>query len=65
MRADGAGSGAREEEDEIPPEIARQAVHEFLDRHYLGILDQPVLAFDGKTPREAARTPAGRKKVVE
>jgi hypothetical protein len=64
VRADGAGSGAGEE-DEIPPEIARQAVHELLDRHYRGILDQPVPAFDGKTPREAARTPAGRKKVVE
>jgi hypothetical protein len=65
VRAEGAGSGAVDEEDEIPPEIARQAVHELLDRHYRGVLDQPVPALDGKTPREAARTPAGRKKVVE
>jgi hypothetical protein len=63
VRADGTGRDARE--DEIPPEIARQAVHELLDRHYRAVLDQPVPALDGKTPREAARTPAGRKKVVE
>jgi hypothetical protein len=63
VRADGTGRDDRE--DEIPPEIARQAVHEVLDRHYRGVLDQPVPALDGKTPREAARTPAGRKKVVE
>jgi hypothetical protein len=65
VRAEGAGSGAGDEEDEIPPEIARQAVHEVLDRHYRQTLDQPVPALDGKTPREAARTPAGRRKVVE
>jgi hypothetical protein len=65
VRAEDAESGAGEEEDEIPPEIARQAVHELLDRHYHGILDQPVPALDGKTPREAARTLTGRKKVVE
>ncbi|MGI1660956.1 hypothetical protein ACRDNQ_01845 [Palleronia sp. KMU-117] len=65
VRADDAGSTAREEHEEIPPEIARQAVHELLDRHYRGILDEPVPALGGKTPREAARTPAGRKKVVD
>jgi hypothetical protein len=65
VRGEGAESGAGEEEDEVPPEIARQAIHEVLDRHYRGILDQPVPALEGKTPREAALTPAGRKKVIE
>jgi hypothetical protein len=65
VRAEGVGSGAGDEDAEVPPEIARQAVHDLLDRHYRGILDQPVPALGGKTPREAARTPAGRKKVVE
>jgi hypothetical protein len=65
VRGEGAGSGAGDEDAGVTPEIARQVVHELLDRHYRGILDQPVPALGGKTPREAARTPAGHKKVVE
>ena len=49
--------------DEIPPEIARQIIHEHMDRHYRATLDQPVPALGGKTPRQAVRSAAGRKKV--
>lgn len=51
--------------DEVPPEIARQITLEYLDRHYRETLDQPLPALDGKTPRKAVRSAAGRTKVVE
>ncbi|RYH06606.1 hypothetical protein [Tropicimonas sp. IMCC6043] len=50
--------------DEIPPDIARQIVHEHLDRHYRDTLDQPIPSLGGKTPRQAVRSAAGRKKVI-
>jgi hypothetical protein len=51
--------------DEIPPEMAAQITREYMDRHYRETLDAPVPALGGKSPRQAARTPAGRKKVIE
>lgn len=51
--------------DDIPPEIARQIMQEHFDRHYGDTLDQPIPALGGKTPRQAVRSAAGRKKVVE
>lgn len=59
---------AREKEDpgsEIPPEIAEQIVHQFLDRQYRETLDQPVGMLGNKTPRQAAKSAAGRQKVAE
>lgn len=53
------------DEDEIPPEIARQIAHDYMDQHYREALDQPIPSLDGKTPRQAVRSAAGRKKVVE
>ena len=50
--------------DDVPPDVARQIVHEHLDRHYRETLDQPIPALGGETPRQAARGSAGRKKVV-
>ena len=41
-----------------------QIIHENLDRHYRETLDKPVPALAEKTPRQAARSVAGRKKVV-
>ena len=52
-------------DDEIPPEVAAQITREYMDRHYRETLDAPVPALGGKSPRQAARTPAGRKKVIE
>jgi hypothetical protein len=51
--------------DEIPPTIARQILHDHMDRHYRDTLDQPIPALGGKTPRQAARSVAGRTKVIE
>lgn len=50
---------------DVPPEIAEQVVHEFMDRQYLETLDQPVGMLGNKTPRQAAKSAAGRQKVAE
>jgi hypothetical protein len=50
--------------DEVPPDVARQIVHEHLDQHYRETLDQPIPALGGQTPRQATRGSSGRKKVV-
>lgn len=42
------------------PEFKSQVLGELLDRHYHTWPDHPVPALDAKTPREAARTEAGR-----
>ena len=39
-------------------------MHAALDQHYRQLLDQPIPMLGGKTPRQAARTKAGRVKVV-
>ena len=49
----------------VPPEVGEQVVHQYLDRHYRETLDQPVGMLGNKTPRQAARTSAGRQKVAE
>ena len=42
----------------------RRLVHSHLDDHYRKTLEQGLPMLDGMTPREAARTAAGRAKVV-
>ncbi len=55
----------REGADEIPPEIARQIAHDYMDTHYRETLDAPLPALHGKSPRQAVRSAAGREKVLE
>ncbi len=50
---------------EIPPEVAGAVVHAQMDRHYRETLDQPIPALKGKTPRQAVKTAAGRKLVID
>ncbi|MET2831222.1 hypothetical protein [Mesorhizobium shangrilense] len=50
---------------DIPPEVAEQVVHQFLDRQYRETLDQPVGMLGNKTPRQAAKSAAGRQEVAE
>lgn len=42
----------------------RRLTHSFLDDHYRKTLDKGLAVLDGLTPRESARTSAGREKVV-
>ena len=51
--------------DAIPPEVAAEVLREHLDRHYRACLDEQFPVLDGKTPRQAARSKAGRERLVE
>lgn len=59
------GHDRDEAASDIPPEIVEQIIHQHLDRQYRETLDQPVGMLGNKTPRQTAKTPAGRQKVVE
>jgi hypothetical protein len=48
----------------LPPDEKRRLVHSRLDDHYRKTLDEVVPMLGGMTPREAARTAAGRAKVA-
>ncbi|QQP93122.1 hypothetical protein IGS68_28615 (plasmid) [Skermanella sp. TT6] len=52
-------------EPPLPPEEMAVLLHEVEDRHYREILSQPIPMLDGKSPRQAARSKAGRRKVAE
>ena len=49
---------------EVPQEIETELIHATLDKQYRAILEQPVPLLGNITPRAAARTRAGREKVV-
>src|SRR5262245_24129268 len=50
---------------DIPEEEHRAIVHDYMDRHYRDVLDQPVPMLGGQTPRAAVKTHRGQIKVVE
>jgi hypothetical protein len=58
-------------DDQTPPELPLPSeaiavlVHEVKDRHYREILSQPIPMLDGKSPKQAARSKAGRQKVAD
>jgi len=54
-----------DDEPEIPLEEMQRIVREMMDRQYRQVLDEAVPALDHKTPRQMARTKAGKAKVVE
>lgn len=49
---------------EVPLEVATPLLHAMLDKQYRATLDEPVPMLGDVTPREAARTAAGRDKLV-
>jgi hypothetical protein len=49
---------------EIPPEVKAEFLHTMLKQHYRRVLNDPVPMLGGISPREAARSDAGRKKLV-
>lgn len=56
--------GYGDSEDEIPSDIKIELMTEFLDNHYKKWLDMPLPALDGLTPRQAAKKPAVRRKLI-
>lgn len=49
----------------VPPDVAREIIHAILHRHYTDLLDQHVPMLGDVTPRQAAKSAAGREKLVE
>ncbi len=49
----------------LPPGVERELVQKVLEEHYRKWPDTPLIALDGKTPREAMATPEGRAQVVD
>lgn len=49
----------------IPEEELCTIIHDQMDRHYRDVLDEPVPALGGETPRAAVETESGRVKVAE
>ncbi len=47
-----------------PPEEEKQIISSFLDQHYRKLLDEPIPALDGLTPRDAVKTKTGCDKTV-
>ena len=50
--------------EELPLEVATGLVHAMLDKQYRAVLDEPVPMLGDRSPRQAARTPAAREKLV-
>jgi hypothetical protein len=48
----------------LSPAEEQALVRQALDDHYRRVLDEPVPAVGGRSPRTAARTPQGREKVA-
>jgi len=59
------GEDDQEPTDIIDPEIAAEAIHSMLDQHYRQCLDESIPMLGDKTPRQCAKSKAGREKVVE
>ena len=49
----------------IPPDVERKVVGEYLEQHYARWLDMKLPALDGKTPRQAVKNAAGKRKVAD
>ena len=52
-------------ESGISPQEATELIHNMMDEHYFETLNQPLGMLDNLTPREAAESAKGRKKLVE
>ncbi|MBD3161875.1 MAG: hypothetical protein GF346_06315 [Candidatus Eisenbacteria bacterium] len=63
LEAGGPLAGDPSSPDEIAPEERDRVQRELKARHYAAWPDQPLPALDGKTPREAVRSPDGREQV--
>jgi hypothetical protein len=48
----------------LSSEDERALAHRGLDDHYRRVLDEPIPALGGKSPRAAAKTPRGRERVA-
>jgi len=57
--------GGSAKEDEVPEDVQRQVVGEYLRDYYARWLDDEIPALGGKSPRKAVRTKRGKAQVEE
>jgi len=55
----------QDEASDIPADLQMKLVHATLTDHYRKTLDEPIPALGDLSPRAAAKTTAGRRKVVD
>jgi hypothetical protein len=48
----------------LAPAQERALVHQTLDEHYRRVMDEPIPALGGKSPRAAVKTPKGQENVA-
>ena len=56
--------GSSSEAEELPPEEIHMVIHEAMNQHYRAQLDQAVPILGNISPRKAAKSKAGREKLV-
>ncbi|QRM34574.1 hypothetical protein JO965_36300 (plasmid) [Microvirga sp. VF16] len=59
------GSTHQDQASDLPAELQAELVHGALTDHYRKTLDEPIPALGDLSPRAAARTAAGRRKVAD
>jgi hypothetical protein len=64
MAASSPADEARAPSSGLPPEDERAIIHETLERHYRGLLDEPVPMLGNVSPRKAAKTKKGRERLA-
>ena len=57
------GTKPRGGESDLPPEVVAEVIEKAIHRTYTHWADEPIQALDGKTPRQAIKTPAGLERV--
>ncbi|MDE2183693.1 MAG: hypothetical protein KGJ78_11805 [Alphaproteobacteria bacterium] len=65
MMASRPATTAKEVLSPLAPEEERAVLHTFLEQHYRNLLDEPVPMLGNVSPRRAAKTAAGRRKLVD
>jgi len=50
---------------DMPPEMQREIIHEYLLKHYDSWVETPLPALGGKSPLKAVKTKKGRMEVIE
>lgn len=50
---------------DLPPDEERAIIQETLDRHYRGLLSEPVPILGNMSPRQAAKTKKGRQRLAD
>ncbi|MBA4349106.1 MAG: hypothetical protein C0415_03840 [Thermodesulfovibrio sp.] len=59
------GKSEKKKENEIPMEIKQQLYTQFMQKHSEKWLKEKIPALEGKTPAQAVKTKAGKKKVID